>query len=51
MPSTEDRTRIAASVASLMRSVTEPGKVAGGIVPPEIGSTIRRSIYEYVRLN
>jgi benzoyl-CoA 2,3-dioxygenase component B len=47
LPSTEDR----AFVNSLMRRVTEPGKVAGWIAPPEIGINNAPLDYEYVRLN
>jgi benzoyl-CoA 2,3-dioxygenase component B len=47
LPSTEDR----AFVNSLMRRVTEPGKVAGWIAPPEIGINNSPLDYEYVRLN
>ena len=47
LPSAEDR----AFVASLMRRVTEPGKMAGWIAPPEIGINNTPLDYEYVRLN
>ena len=47
LPSAEDR----AFVNSLMRRVTEPGKVAGWIAPPEIGINNSPLDYEYVRLN
>src|SRR5271157_700952 len=47
LPSAEDR----AFVGSLMRRVTEPGKVAGWIAPPEIGINNAPLDYEYVRLN
>ena len=47
LPSAEDR----AFVASLMRRVTEPGKMAGWIAPPEIGINNTPLEYEYVRLN
>jgi len=47
LPSSEDR----AFVNSLMRRVTEPGKVAGWIAPPEIGINKAPLDYEYVRLN
>jgi hypothetical protein len=47
LPSAEDR----GFVASLMRRVTEPGKVAGWIAPPEIGINNTLLDYEYVRLN
>ena len=43
----EDR----AFVTSLMQRVTEPGKVAGWIAPPEIGINNAPLDYEYVRLN
>lgn len=38
-------------VVSLMQRVTEPGKVAGGIAPPEIGINNTPLDYEYVWLN
>ena len=47
LPSAEDR----AFVDSLMRRVTEPGKMAGWIAPPEIGINNAPLDYEYVRLN
>jgi len=47
LPSLEDR----GFVASLMRRVTDPGKVAGWIAPPEIGINNTPLDYEYVRLN
>ena len=47
LPSAEDR----AFVASLMQRVTEPGKVAGWIAPPEIGINNTPLDYKYVRLN
>jgi len=47
LPSSEDR----AFVASLMRRVTEPGKMAGWIAPPEIGINNTPLDYEYVRLS
>ena len=47
LPSIEDR----AFVTSLMRRVTEPGRVAGWIAPPEIGINNSPADYEYVRLN
>jgi len=47
LPSAEDR----AFVTSLMQRVTEPGKVAGWIAPPEIGINNAPLDYEYVRLN
>jgi benzoyl-CoA 2,3-epoxidase subunit B len=34
-----------------MRRVTEPGKMAGWIAPPEIGINSTPLDYEYVRLN
>jgi benzoyl-CoA 2,3-epoxidase subunit B len=47
LPSAED----SAFVNSLMRRVTEPGKVAGWIAPPEIGINNTSLDYAYVRLN
>jgi len=47
LPSAEDR----AFVASLMRRVTSPGKMAGWIAPPEIGINNAPLDYKYVRLN
>ena len=47
LPSVEDR----AFVLSLMQRVTEPGKVAGWLAPPEIGINNTPLDYEYVRLN
>jgi benzoyl-CoA 2,3-epoxidase subunit B len=47
LPSSEDR----GFVASVMQRVTEPGKVAGWIAPPEIGINNTPLDYEYVRLN
>jgi benzoyl-CoA 2,3-epoxidase subunit B len=47
LPSAQDR----AFVQSLMQRVTEPGKVAGWIAPPEIGINNAPLDYEYVRLN
>jgi benzoyl-CoA 2,3-epoxidase subunit B len=47
LPSAEDR----AFVQSLMRRVTEPGKMAGWLAPPEIGINSAPLDYEYVRLN
>jgi benzoyl-CoA 2,3-dioxygenase component B len=47
LPSAEDR----AFVNSLMQRVTEPGKVAGWIAPPEIGINNAPADYVYVRLN
>jgi benzoyl-CoA 2,3-dioxygenase component B len=38
-------------VASLMRRVTEQGKMAGWIAPPKIGINNTPLDYEYVRLN
>jgi hypothetical protein len=40
-----------AFVASLMRRVTEQGKVAGRTAPPEIGINNTPLDYEYIRLN
>jgi benzoyl-CoA 2,3-epoxidase subunit B len=47
LPSEEDR----AFVGSLMRRVTEPGKVAAWIAPPDGGVNNLPTSYEYVRLN
>jgi len=47
LPSAEDRD----FVGGLMRRVTEPGKVARWIAPPEIGINNTPLDYEYVRLN
>ena len=47
LPSSED----SSFVASLMRRVVEPGKVAAWIAPPEIGINNTPLDYEYVRLN
>jgi benzoyl-CoA 2,3-dioxygenase component B len=47
LPSAKDR----GFVASLMQRVTEPGKMAGWIAPPEIGINNASLDYEYVRLN
>ena len=47
LPSPEDR----AFVLNLMQRVTEPGKVAGWLAPPEIGINNRPLDYEYVRLH
>jgi benzoyl-CoA 2,3-dioxygenase component B len=47
LPSEEDR----AFVGSLMRGVTEPGKVAAWIAPPDGGVNNLPTSYEYVRLN
>ena len=47
LPSAEDR----GFVASQMRRVTEPGRVAGWIAPPEIGINNTPLDYEYVRMN
>ena len=47
LPTPEDR----GFVASLMRRVTEPGRVAGWIAPPEIGINNTPLDYEYVRMN
>ena len=40
-----------AFVKSLMQRVTEPGKIAGWLAPPEIGIDNLPAAYEYVRLN
>ena len=45
LPSAEDR----AFVASLMGSVTEPGKFAGWIAPPPTGINKQPQDFEYVR--
>jgi benzoyl-CoA 2,3-epoxidase subunit B len=47
LPSDQDR----AFVASLMQQITEPGKFASWIAPPEGGINNLGSAYEYVRLN
>ncbi len=47
LPSGEDR----AFVTSLMQRVTEPGKIAGWLAPPEIGIDNLPAAFEYVRLN
>jgi benzoyl-CoA 2,3-epoxidase subunit B len=47
LPSEQDR----AFVGSLMQRVTEPGKVAGWIAPPEGGINNLPAGYDYVRLN
>jgi benzoyl-CoA 2,3-dioxygenase component B len=47
VPSAEDRS----FVGSLMQSVTEPGKMAGWIAPPEVGIDNLPANYEYVRLS
>jgi benzoyl-CoA 2,3-dioxygenase component B len=47
LPSAEDR----AFVGSLMQRMTEPGKFAGWIAPPDGGINNRGLAYEYVRLN
>jgi benzoyl-CoA 2,3-epoxidase subunit B len=47
LPTEDDR----AFVKSLMQRVTEPGKVAGWIAPPEGGIDNLPAAYEYVRLN
>ncbi|HEV7994719.1 MAG TPA: benzoyl-CoA 2,3-epoxidase subunit BoxB [Stellaceae bacterium] len=47
LPSEEDR----AFVKSLMQRVTEPGRMAGWIAPPEGGINNLSPAYEYVRLN
>ncbi|HVZ43759.1 MAG TPA: benzoyl-CoA 2,3-epoxidase subunit BoxB [Ramlibacter sp.] len=46
LPSAED----IAFVKSLMRPVTEPGKIAGWIAPPDRGINAQPVDYEYVRL-
>ncbi|MEK9917331.1 MAG: benzoyl-CoA 2,3-epoxidase subunit BoxB, partial [Betaproteobacteria bacterium] len=40
-----------AFVTSLMHRVTEPGKMAGWIAPPDRGINNHPVDYEYVRLN
>ena len=47
IPSEGDR----AFVRSLMQQVTEPGKMAGWIAPPERGVGEKPPEFEYVRLN
>jgi benzoyl-CoA 2,3-dioxygenase component B len=47
LPSAEDR----AFIASLMQPVTEPGKIAGWIAPPDRGINNLSPQYEYVRLS
>ncbi len=47
LPGDADR----AFVNSLMQRVTEPGKMAGWLAPPEIGIDNLPAAYEYVRLN
>ena len=47
LPSEQDRT----FVGSLMQRMTEPGKFAGWIAPPDGGIDNRGLAYEYVRLN
>jgi benzoyl-CoA 2,3-dioxygenase component B len=47
LPSEQDR----AFVGSLMQRVTEPGKFAGWIAPPDGGIDNQGLAYEYVRLN
>jgi benzoyl-CoA 2,3-epoxidase subunit B len=47
LPSEQDRS----FVASLMQQITEPGKFAGWIAPPEGGINNLGPAYEYVRLN
>ncbi len=47
VPSADDRS----FVGSLMQSVTEPGKMAGWIAPPEVGIDNLPANYEYVRLS
>ncbi|HEU0154450.1 MAG TPA: benzoyl-CoA 2,3-epoxidase subunit BoxB, partial [Stellaceae bacterium] len=46
LPSTADR----AFVKSLMRQVTEPGRIAGWIAPPDRGINDQPFDYDYVRL-
>jgi benzoyl-CoA 2,3-dioxygenase component B len=46
LPSTADR----AFVKSLMRQVTEPGRIAGWIAPPDRGINDQPFNYDYVRL-
>src|SRR5829696_4273722 len=46
LPTDDDR----AHVESLMRGVTEPGKVAGWVAPPATGIHAKPVDYEYVRL-
>ena len=46
IPSEADRT----FVHSLMKRVTEPGKMAAWIAPPDQGINDRPTDYEYVRL-
>jgi benzoyl-CoA 2,3-epoxidase subunit B len=46
-PTDEDRT----IVKSLMQQVTEPGKMAAWLAPPEGGINNLPAAYEYVRLN
>jgi benzoyl-CoA 2,3-dioxygenase component B len=47
LPSEDDR----AYVRSLMRQVTEPGKMAGWIAPPDRGINSLPTQYEYVKLH
>jgi benzoyl-CoA 2,3-dioxygenase component B len=47
LPTDEDR----AFVKSLMQQVTEPGKMAAWLAPPEIGIDNLPASFEYVRLN
>ena len=47
LPSEQDR----GFVGSLMQRVTEPGKFAGWIAPPDGGINNHGLAYEYVRLN
>ena len=47
LPSEQDR----AFVGSLMQRVTEPGKFAGWIAPPDGGINNHGLAYEYIRLN
>jgi benzoyl-CoA 2,3-dioxygenase component B len=46
LPSASDR----AYVQSLMQAVTEPGKMAGWIAPPDRGINSQALEYQYVRL-
>ncbi len=47
LPSESDR----AFVKSLMQRVTEPGRIAGWIAPPDRGVNELPVDYDYVRLN
>jgi hypothetical protein len=46
LPSAEDR-----AFVSLMQRITEPGKMAGWLAPPEIGINSAPLDYEYMRVN